>query len=64
MYLDTPSFNDCYEMPSANLCWCISFAHLYRSEYMLAGRVLGLRERQEITLDRKNSTADKTVILA
>lgn len=41
-----------------------SFAQLCRSEYMLAGRVPGLWERQEITLDRKNSTADETVILA
>lgn len=31
---------------------------------MLAGRVPGLGERQEITLDRKNGTADKSVILA
>lgn len=64
MYLDIPSFNSCYEMPSANLCWYISFPQCYRSEYMLAGRVPDLGERQEITLDRKNGTADKSVILS
>lgn len=51
-------------MPSADFCWYISFPQLYRSEYMLAGRVPGLGERQETTLHRKNGTADKSVILA
>lgn len=64
MHSDAPYFNGCYEMPSTNLCYYISFPQLYRSEYMLAGRVTGLGERQEITLDRKNGAADKSGILA